>query len=39
MRTFDRWVAGENLEENQRLLETSYTVQKLIEEAHRQKGY
>ena len=39
VRTFDRWVAGENQEENQRLLETSYTVQKLIEEAHRQMGY
>ena len=39
VRTFDRWVAGENLEENLRLLEASYTVQKLIEEAHRQMGY
>ena len=39
VRTFDRWVAGENLEENQRLLQASYTVQKLIAEAQRQIGY
>lgn len=39
VRVFDRWVAGENLAENQRLLQASLTVQKLIEEAHRQMGY
>lgn len=39
IRAFDRWVAGENLAENQRLLQQSLTVQELIEEAHRQIGY
>lgn len=39
VRTFDRWVAGENLTENERLLQESLTVQKMIEEAHRQMGY
>lgn len=39
VRAFDRWVACENLAENQRLLQESLTVQKLIEEAHRQIGY
>ena len=39
IRTFDRWVAGEDLEENQRLLEQSLTVQELMDEAHRQIGY
>ena len=39
VRAFDRWVAGENLAENERLLQESLTVQKLIEEVHRQIGY
>lgn len=39
IRAFDRWVACENLAENQRLLQESLIVQKLIEEAHRQIGY
>ena len=39
VRAFDRWVAGENLAENERLLQETLTVQKLIEEAHRQMGY
>ena len=36
---FDRWVAGEDLAENQRLLNQSLTVQKLIETAQKQIGY
>lgn len=36
---FDRWVAGEDLAENQRLLNQSLTVQKLIEKAQKQIGY
>ena len=36
---FDRWVKGVDLEENQRLLRQSLTVQKLIEEAQKQIGY
>lgn len=36
---FDRWVAGEDLEENRRLLNQSLTVQKLIEKAQKQIGY
>ena len=36
---FDRWVAGEDLAENQRLLKQSLTVQKLIEKAQKQIGY
>ena len=39
IRAFDRWVAGEDLEENQRLLQQSLTVQELMDEAHRQIGY
>lgn len=39
VRAFDRWIACENLAENQRLLQESLTVQKLIEEVHRQIGY
>lgn len=39
VRTFDRWVRGEDLAENERLLQQSLTVQQLIEEAHRQTGY
>lgn len=39
VRRFDRWIAGEDLAENRRLLEQSLTVQQLIEEAHRQIGY
>lgn len=36
---FDRWVAGEDLAENQRLLNQSLTVQQLIEKAQKQIGY
>ena len=39
VRRFDRWVRGEDLAAQQRLLQQSLTVQKLIEEAHRQIGY
>ena len=39
VRRFDRWVRGEDLAAQQRLLQQSLTVQKLIEEAHRQMGY
>lgn len=39
MRRFDRWVRGEDLAAQQRLLQQSLTVQRLIEEAHRQIGY
>lgn len=39
VRAFDRWVHGEDLEENERLLQQSLTVQQLIEEAHRQTEY
>ena len=39
VRAFDRWVSGEELEENERLLKNSLIVQQLIEEAHRQIGY
>lgn len=38
VRRFDRWVRGEDLAAQQRLLQ-SLTVQRLIEEAHRQMGY
>lgn len=36
---FDLWAAGEDLEENRRLLKQSLTVQKLIEKAQKQIGY
>ena len=39
VRRFDRWVRGEDLAAQQRLLQQSLTVQRLIEEAHRQIGY
>lgn len=39
VRRFDRWVAGEDLAENERLLQESLIVQQLIEEAHHQMGY
>lgn len=39
VRRFDRWVRGEDLSAQQRLLQQSLTVQRLIEEAHRQIGY
>ena len=39
VRRFDRWVRGEDLAAQQRLLQQSLTVQRLIEEAHRQMGY
>ena len=39
VRRFDRWVRGEDLAAQQRLLQQSLTVQELIEEAHRQIGY
>lgn len=39
VRAFDRWVAGENLEENARLLRQSLAVQRLIDEAHRLTNY
>ena len=39
VRRFDRWVRGEDLAAQQRLLPQSLTVQRLIEEAHRQMGY
>lgn len=39
VRRFDRWIAGEDLAENERLLQESLIVQQLIEEAHRQIGY
>ena len=39
VRRFDRWVHGEDLGEYERLLQQSLTVQKLIEEAHRQMDY
>ena len=39
VRRFDRWVHGEDLSEYERLLQQSLTVQRLIEEAHRQIGY
>ena len=39
VRRFDRWVRGEDLAAQQRLLLQSLTVQRLIEEAHRQIGY
>lgn len=39
VRRFDRWVCGEDLAAQQRLLQQSLTVQRLIEEAHRQIGY
>ena len=39
VRRFDRWVHGEDLSEYERLLQQSLTVQKLIEEAHRQMDY
>lgn len=39
VRRFDRWVRGEDLAAQQRLLQQSLTVQRLIEEAHRKIGY
>lgn len=39
IRRFDRWVAGEEREEQERLLQESLIVQRLIDEAHRQIGY
>ena len=39
VRRFDRWVRGEDLAAQQRLLQQSLTVQRLIEAAHRQIGY
>ena len=39
VRRFDRWVRGEDLAAQQRLLRESLTVQRLIEQAHRQIGY
>ena len=39
VRRFDRWVRGEDPAAQQRLLQQSLTVQRLIEEAHRQIGY
>ena len=39
VRRFDGWVRGEDLAAQQRLLQQSLTVQRLIEEAHRQMGY
>ena len=39
VRRFDRWVRGEDLAAQERLLRESLTVQRLIEQAHRQIGY
>ena len=39
VRRFDRWVHGEDLAAQERLLQESLTVQKLIGQAHRQMGY
>jgi len=38
-RRFARWAAGEDLAENERLLQESLIVQKLMDEARRQIGY
>ena len=39
VRRFDRWVHGEDLAAQERLLQESLTVQKLIGQTHRQMGY
>ena len=39
VRRFDRWVHSEDLAAQERLLQESLTVQKLIGQAHRQMGY